>query len=226
MYGILIAIVGTGLILLIGELLWKKRKLKGEYARKFVHILTASFAAFWPLFVSRAGIVLISVLFIATIIAVKKLNLFKSLRSIRRATYGEVWYAIGIGVSAVLFQSNAIYAVAILHMALADGFAAIVGVSFSKRANRFKYNGSRKSIEGSLTFIAISFFLNALYWTWFSIHPVGGGSAILIVLYSLACAVALSGLEIASPKGSDNLIIPVAAGLFLWIPVIIVNTQI
>ena len=223
MYGMVIAIVGTGLILLLGELLWKKRKLKGEYARKFVHILTATFAAFWPLIMNRYQIVIISLLFIFVVIGVKKLKLFKSLRSIRRATYGEIWYAVGIGLTAVLFQSNAVYAIAILHMALADGFAAIVGVGLSTRNNRFKYNGSRKSIEGSLTFVAVSFLLNATYWAWFAQHPVAGGSAILIALYSLTTAVALSGLEIASPKGSDNVIIPVAAGIFLMIPTILAN---
>lgn len=222
MYGMIIAIVGTGLILLIGELLWKKRKLKGEYARKFVHILTASFAAFWPLFISRFYIVILSVLFVLTVVAVKKLKLFKSLRSIRRATYGEVWYGIGIGVAAVLFQSNAVYAIAILHMALADGFAAIVGVGLSQRANRFKYRGSRKSIEGSLTFVAVSFFLNATYWIWLAVHNTSfDTSAIAVASYCLVCAIVLSVIEIVSPKGSDNLFIPVTAGYLLLLPTVL-----
>jgi len=48
LYGILIAIAGTGLILLVGELLWKKNNLKGEYARKFAYILTVSAAPASP----------------------------------------------------------------------------------------------------------------------------------------------------------------------------------
>lgn len=157
MNGMLWAIAGTAIILVAGEYLWYKQILKGEYARKFVHITTATFAAFWPLIMSRYQIVLLSFLFMIVLVIVKKLNLFKSLRGIHRTTYGEIWYAVGIALSAVLFIENAVYAIAVLHMALADGFAAIVGVGMGKKAKKFTYNGSKKSIEGTLTFLAVSF---------------------------------------------------------------------
>ncbi len=221
MLGILLAAAGTGLILISGEILWRKKILKGEYARKFVHITSATFAAFWPLFMSRTAIAAMSLIFVAVLVAVKQLKLFKSLRSVRRATYGEMWYALGIGICALLFTSDAVYAVAILHMALADGFAAIVGVGLGKKANKFTYNGSKKSIEGTLTFVAISFFLNAGYWMYFSDHQLrlDGISPLVIPLYSLICAITLAVAEIASPKGSDNVIIPVLSGALLWMPV-------
>lgn len=220
MIGMLLAAVGTGLILVSGEILWRKKILKGEFARKFVHITSATFAAFWPLFMSRVSITLLSLLFVLVLVIVKKLKLFRSLRSVRRATYGEVWYALCIGICALLFKSDAIYAIAILHMALADGFAAIVGVGMGKKASKFMYNGSRKSIEGTLTFIAVSFFLNAAYWMYFTDQQVriDGISPLIIPLYSLMSAIISAGAEIVSPKGSDNVIIPVLAGFLLWVP--------
>lgn len=197
-----------------------KKILKGEFARKFVHITSATFAAFWPLFMTRTEIATLSLIFVVVLVVVKQLNLFKSLRSVQRATYGEIWYALCIGVCALLFSSNAIYAIAILHMALADGFAAIVGVGMGKKANKFIYHGSRKSIEGTLTFVVISFALNAAYWMHYTDQQVrlNGISPLIIPLYSLVCALILAGAEIASPKGSDNVIIPVLSGFLLWMP--------
>ena len=219
MYGTLIAIAGTGLILLAGELLWKKKILKGEYARKFVHILTASFAAFWPTFMSRNYIVLLSVLFMVVLVVAKKLQIFNSIRGVRRTSYGELLYALAIGLCAILFTVKGMYAIAVLHIALADGFAAIIGITMSHRASRFKFNGSTKSVEGSLTFLLISFFLNATYWVGgFSPHTFNSQLMFLIPLYSLLTAVFLTILEIISPKGSDNILVPVASGMALWLP--------
>ena len=47
---------------------WKKKILKGEYARKFVHITSATFVATWPLFLSQIEIAIISVMFIVALV--------------------------------------------------------------------------------------------------------------------------------------------------------------
>lgn len=218
MYGILIASAGTGILLVVGELLWQKKILKGEYARKFVHITTATFAAFWPLFMTRQQIAAMSLLFVVVLAVVKQLNIFKSIRSIQRTTYGELWYALGIGACAVLFKDNGIYAIAVLHMALADGFAAIVGVSMAHKAKKFKYRGALKTIEGSLTFLAISFFLNAFYWLFLTPNSFNVDMTAIVPVYSLISASILMIVEIISPRGSDNVIIPLFAGTLLWLP--------
>ena len=108
MVGMLLAGAGTAAILCIGEWLWQKKILKGEYARKFVHITAATFAVTWPLFISRPGIALLSVIFAAALVTVKKLKLFRSVHAVRRATYGEIWYAISIGLMALIFQDYVI----------------------------------------------------------------------------------------------------------------------
>jgi len=217
MIGMLIAASGTAFILLLGEYLWQKRTLKGEYARKFVHILAATYAASWPFFISRISITLLSVIFILSLVIIKKTGLFKSMHSIKRATYGEIWYAVGIGVLVLVFRDNLVYAVAVLHMALADGFAAIVGVSLNKNAKKFVFNGYTKSIAGSFTFLLISFLLNIFYWTVVA-HPTLVTLNLSPALYSLISAMALSLAEIVSPKGSDNIIVPALAGFLLWLP--------
>jgi dolichol kinase len=222
MIGMLIAAAGTALILLLGEYLWRKRILKGEFARKFIHIFAASFAASWPLFTSRPYIVLLSLIFVAALVIVKKLGLFKSLHSVKRVTYGEVWYALSIGAIALLFKDDVIYMVAVLHMALADGLAAVVGVSLKDSAKKFIFNGLTKSIAGTLTFIVISFSLNMIYWTIAS-HSSLTELYISPVTYSILSSLILAFTEIAAPKGSDNVVVPMFAGFLLWLPPILVG---
>lgn len=220
MLQMLFAIAGTAGVLILSEILCQKRILKGEFARKFVHIVTATFAAFWPLFLSFEQIALLSLIFVAVLIIVKQLKLFTSLKSVKRATYGEIWYALGIGVTALIFQNAQIFAVAILTMALADGFAAVVGVGMGKKARRFKINGHQKTWAGTATFLLISFTLNAIYW--FVLNPSALSAdvtnAVLPLILSGLAATILTCAELLSPKGSDNVIVPVLAGFLVWLP--------
>jgi phytol kinase len=223
MLPMLLACAGTGLILLSGEYLSKKRILKGEFARKFVHILTATFVAFWPLFLSHYEIAVLSLVFVGIVVAVQKFKILRSFKAVRRTTYGEIWYALGIGLVALLFQNDAIFSIAILQMALADGFAAVVGVGLGKKAIRYRYKNINKSIAGSLTFLAISFALNLFYW--FVLNGQANNTATvspaLPVLLSASSAIILTFTEIIAPKGSDNVIVPVLAATLLWLPSVV-----
>jgi phytol kinase len=222
MVGLFLAAAGTALILLVGEKLWQNKTLKGESARKFIHIAAATYAAFWPYFVTRRDIALLSLVFILALIIIKRLKIFKSMRSVRRTTYGEIWYALSIGLLALVFKDNVIYTVAVLHMALADGFAAVVGISLAKNAKNFRFQGSRKSCAGTATFILVSFILNLSYWLLASRVSLSGSLLnVSPILYSILSAIMLSITEIVSTKGSDNVVVPFAAGILLWLPLAI-----
>jgi dolichol kinase len=58
-------------------------------------------------------------------------------------------------VLAYFEPANIVFAAACLHVALADGFAAIVGVRFGK-ANTYKILSNSKSIAGTATFFVMS----------------------------------------------------------------------
>jgi phytol kinase len=223
MISILIALVGISCFLILGEILWKTKILKGEYARKFVHITSASFVATWPLFLSHIAIAFISLLFIAVLIFTKKLKLFRSFRSVRRATYGETWYALGIGVSALLFADGAVFSVAILTMALADGLAAVVGVSLKQKAGVFKVYGHKKSFAGTLTFVIVAAIINYIYFHKYGANIVPATLAVPLFygMISFANATILAVVELFSPKGSDNIIVPVMAGLLVLAPTLL-----
>lgn len=223
MLSLFIAFVGIASSLIIGELLWHAKILRGEYARKFIHITSATYIAFWPLFLSQIEIVLISLSFIVILVITKKLGLFKSLRSIKRVSYGEIWYALGIGVCALLFTDSAVFAVAVLTMALADGMAAVVGVSFKNKAGVFMVHGHKKSFAGTLTFIIVSFIINYIYFSkyGFDTLPAILAMPVFYAMISFANATILSVAEIFSPKGSDNIIVPVLAGMLVLAPTVL-----
>jgi dolichol kinase len=223
MLGFLLAAIGTGAILLIGEILWQDKLIKGENARKFIHIGVATYAAFWPFFVGRWWIVGLSGLFVLVVLACKRIKIFNSMNRVRRTTYGEICYGLSVGILALAFQDNYIYMIAMLHMALADGFAAVVGVHLAKEAKNFYFHGSKKSWAGTATFVAISFILNLGYWMLaYGVSPNGSVIGFSPIIYSFLSALILAMVEIAAPKGSDNVAVPFAAGLLLWLPPLIV----
>lgn len=219
MFSLIIAAVGSAFLVIICEALWRKKIIRGEIARKAIHILVACYAAFWPFFMQRYQIFVLSIFIIIALILVKRLKIFKIYKGVDRAGYGEIWYAISIGTLALVFKNDYIYMIAVLHIALADSFAAIVGKHLAKKAKNFNFQGSRKSLAGTATFILVSFILNLVYWMLVSrISLHGSLLGLSPIFYSLLSAILLGCIEIMAPKGSDNIVVPFAAGVLLWLP--------
>ena len=60
----ILATIVIAVILLMSEYLWRTLHIKGEFARKFVHIIAGSFIAFLPFWVSYGWIAVLAVGFI------------------------------------------------------------------------------------------------------------------------------------------------------------------
>jgi phytol kinase len=193
-----VAIVFT--VLIVSELWWRIRKPHDEFSRKFVHITVGSFAAFWPYFLSWNQILFLSASFIAVVLASQYFGIFKAIHAVERPTWGETCFAVAVGALAILTKVPAIYTVALLHMGLADGVAALVGTAYGK-TNSYKVLGHVKSVVGSLTFLAISLCLLLGYAT-VAPSPING-----LVIAGLA--IAATTLENFAVRGLDNLLVPV-----------------
>ena len=123
-------VLSLGLIfvlLVVNELAWRKGKLEAEEARKIIHVLVGAFIAFWPLYMSWRTIQILSIILFIGIFISYKYGVFGAIHKVKRKTAGELWYPIGIGLAATLTVQPWIFTVAILHLALADGFAAVFG---------------------------------------------------------------------------------------------------
>lgn len=220
----LLYFICTGLggiaLLLICELLIYICKLKGENARKLVHIVIAIYAASWAFYLDATVIALISVILVSVVIIVQKYPLLHSFKTVKRMTYGEVWYPLGIGLSAILFTNPYVYVIAVLHMGIADGLAAVVGVGMGKEAKRFKVYKQTKSVAGTLVFITTSFVLYTAYWLVVSSVATFSQSVGNTIAISLSSAIIVAFVELFSPKGSDNILVPIAAGMLAILPAI------
>jgi phytol kinase len=193
-------------ILFFAEYGWRKRWLIGEIGRKFVHITVGTFVAFWPFFMDWEDIRVLSLAFFVVVLLSMQLGLFRAINSVLRPTYGEIFFALSVGLLTVVTASKGIYAAAILQMALADGFAAIFGTYFG-RENKYHLFGRTKSIVGTLTFFVISISLLVGY----AIFSQAG----LSWQYVLITAVAATFVENIAALGFDNLFVPMAVGLLL-----------
>lgn len=184
-------------LLILNEWWWRKRT-HGEASRKFVHITVGSFVALWPLLLSWQQIIILSLLLVAAVAVSRQFNIFKAIHAVERPTWGELYFGASVGIIAVATRDPAIYAVALLHMSLADGLAAVVGDKYGKKTT-YKVFGAKKSQVGTTTFLAVSAAILVAYsiqqevnlGLWLAV--IVGGSALL---------------ENVAVRGLDNLLIP------------------
>lgn len=205
---LIIASVPVGVILLSSEWLWRARIAKGERARKFIHILAGMWMAFWPYYLPYSYILLLGVAALALLLYSRVTNLFHAIYAVRRHTYGELFFALGIIVCAYLARADWVFATSILLLALADGGAAVVGKMWG-RGNQYKVFGSSlltKSIAGTAAYCILAFGS-------ISIGVLLGGTQAqdvpLLALVALPFGLAI--VENASPYGVDNLLTPLFA---------------
>jgi len=193
-------------LLMVSEYGWRKGWFQGEFGRKFVHISVGSFVSFWPFFMSWNEIRLLSLAFLIVVVASDQLKVFKAIHSVQRPTFGEICFALVVGLLTFVTHSKGMYAAALLQMSLADGFAAIIGVKFG-RNNTYHVFSHAKSVIGTTTFIVVSFAILLGYAAW-SVHSLPMG-------YTVFGALAAAVFENIAPLGLDNLFVPLFIGLLL-----------
>jgi phytol kinase len=204
MVSVLISLSIVLLILIIGEYLWRTKRLKGEFARKFIHITIGTFVAFWPFYMSFSWIQLISLAFMVVVILSKYFNIFGSVHTVERKSWGEAMFALAIGLTAFLTSSKWIFLAAILHLSLADGLAAVIGKNYGKK-HEYKILGFTKSLIGSTTFWLISTLILIVVLQ--QALPIEFSSLPLILLVWLPIAATI--VENFGIYGLDNLFIPI-----------------
>lgn len=204
MLAILFALGFVGLILVVSEFLIKKKILHGEIARKFVHITAGTFMASWAFYFGTQQIQLLSIALLLGVILSRYLHIFTSVHGVQRKTLGEVFFALSVGLTATIAPNAWVYAAAILHMSLADGFAAVVGTAYGKKTE-YRIMGQHKTLIGTLTFYLIS--LTLTFWL---VFLSGGGVAYQswLILFWLPLLTTLA--ENLAPRGLDNIIVPTA----------------
>ncbi|HTH72348.1 MAG TPA: hypothetical protein VL737_03230 [Candidatus Pristimantibacillus sp.] len=200
------AVAVVFLILLFAEYLSRYKGVHSELTRKIVHVLVGMFVAFWPFFLSWRQIQLLSVMFLVVVLLSIKFSIFSSVHAISRKSMGEVLFAIIIGILAFISSNQWIFAAAMLHLSLADGLAAVIGLAYGEH-NSYRIMGRTKSLAGSLAF----FFTSISIMIWYVSFSGADPSAMKLLWLPIMATVG----EIVSGEGMDNLVVPLLVALVL-----------
>jgi dolichol kinase len=192
--------------LFIGVEAWSRRKNPPvELTRKTVHLGGGLIAATFPwLFQSQWTPAILAVPFVVLLLVVRHAGMLRSVQGVERSSIGEILYPIAIAATMILssgIDNPAIYLAAILTLAISDASAGLLGSIIGKR--KYRTIGGTKSLEGSLIFLGTSLLIMGsillLKEGWYP-----GATLTAVLLASIGATIA----EALSPKGFDNLVIP------------------
>ncbi|HSX32152.1 MAG TPA: hypothetical protein VLF43_02730 [Candidatus Saccharimonadales bacterium] len=201
-----LAVIVVFLILVLAEYLSRFKGVHSEITRKLVHILVGAFVAFWPFFLSWRSIQMLSLAFLVIVLISVKLDIFGSIHAVKRGAMGEVLFAVIIGLLAFIVDDKWIFAAAMLHLSLADGFAAIAGLAWGESSS-YRIMGRTKSLVGSLTF----FFTSLLIMITYAAFSGNQHSAVSIIWLPVMATIA----ENIAGEGTDNIAVPMLVALVL-----------
>lgn len=211
LWGGIISLIFLSLFV-VAEIL-RKKGAKPETTRKFVHFSSAFVTIFFPFILTSHWTVLaLAAGFALIMFLTKKLGILQSIHSVERKSDGVIYYPIAIYTCFFYFQilnQPMFYVISILILAISDALAALVGKSYG--ANEYLVElGTRKTIEGSVTFFLTSFLIVHLILL-LTTHTGREESVLIALLISLIVTV----FEGVSLKGADNLFIPLSTMFIL-----------
>lgn len=215
--GIIATLIFVFLVIAVAEFLRKKFDLSSDFTRKVVHIGVGNWIFLWPFTFRYWYTVFIppAIFIVLNYVSYKK-EVFKAMeRKEKAGGLGTVYYAFSLTVLSAAFWYVGqawIAALGIMLMAWADGLADVIGRRYG--SHRYSMFGSIKSIEGSTGFFIIGILSSTatiLFFAafWNLVLP----QSILLI------SVLISGfgtfIEALSPKGTDNLTVPILSCLIL-----------
>ncbi|MEX0881371.1 MAG: hypothetical protein WDZ34_00585 [Candidatus Saccharimonadales bacterium] len=210
MLAIIACLSGVLALLILSELLGRKKILRGDPQRQFVHVTVGSFIASWPWLVSFDTIAWLGVVLLAVVLLNRRKKLADFYSEVDRKSYGDIFYALAIIFGGLIADEKIFFALAMLIMALGDGLANVVGQRYGKKW-KYQFLGHTKTVLGSMTMWLVSM----------SVLGVGLLFAQEMVDYSayttllLAVPPLLILIENTAIWGLDNLAVPIAVLLAL-----------
>jgi len=201
-----------GVLILIAETLNRFSDQQGEVTRKIVHIGSGQVVllAWWLKIPAWIGV---GAAIVAGGVAILSyfLPILPSLESVGRRSLGTFFYAISMGLLIGYFfsrQQPEYAALGILIMAWGDGLAALIGQNFGQHP--YQLWGIRKTWEGSLTMLVVSFVVTVLMLG--IIQPI----SLSLMAIALIVAIWATFLETFSKFGIDNLTVPLGSAILAF----------
>ena len=209
--GLIFSYVLVFMVIGISTFLQKKGYLNDEGARKFIHIGVSNWWILAMVFFDNVWLASIApVTFIILNYASYKMNIIKAMERSGKGNLGTVYFPISLLILVLItfgINQPIIGAFGILILGYGDGLAALIGKAYGKRVLRHG-----KTYEGSLTMLMSAFIVSAVLLM--LISPQHMYLSILIAGFATL-------VELFTPKGLDNLSVPISTSLFTYLLFII-----
>ncbi len=212
-----VVLCGLTALVFIAEAIKKFFHIDPKKTREFVHASVAVIIFFAPLlFRQKLYPALLASTFIVVNFISIRLGMFKGM-NIDKKNLGTVYYPISFLILVLLFWDNypLIVSTAMLVMGLADPAAAIVGTNI-KRTHEVSAFGERKTFEGSAAMFVVATVATAIGFLFFGEPSVTSSFSTLLNI-SVSIGIMVAAIELVSPKATDNLTVPLSAGILLSI---------
>jgi dolichol kinase len=199
------------LVFVIGEICYRYLGAKAEYTRKWSHMASGFLSLLFPFyFQSALWVGIICGLFMMVLLLSKRFGLLPSINAVDRHTHGSALFPVAVFMAFCAYklrQNELIYFyLPILTLAICDVCAALVGKAFPIK--KIQVFGEKKSLGGFLAFIVSSVLLNYTLFLFDFRLPL-----VTVVAVSVVAAV----VELICPKGFDNIGIPLAVIVALYL---------
>ena len=205
-------LLAAGFLSLIGAAeLWRVLGSPSpEATRKLTHLGAGVGCIALPFLVHSPWVVLVLAAGMTTLFALgARFGFLPALHRVDRRTRGSEYYPVAVFLLFLMARDRpAIYVSAVLVLAVADAFAAIIGMRYGRL--RYEVEDGAKSVEGSVTFLLIAFL--AIHLPLLLMTDLDRAHA---VLSALLIAALVTMFEAISLSGADNLFVPIAVAIGL-----------
>lgn len=227
LFDLFLAALGAASIYAAVDGMARLGRVSGEYGRKAIHITVGIFAATFPIFLTRTEIFVFHGMFFVGLVVLSMVSdvvrtrpearrfkagrllaeMFERYEDVSRWTIGQFLYPLSLMLVVLFYDDLLIYSFSVLMLALADGFAAVIGKPFGKKL--YYVPGGFKSYIGSATFFLIALTLMSL----FLIIETEAGNIALVPAFAYAAFLTIVEGSIAG--GFDNLAVPLMTAVLL-----------
>ncbi|TFF94069.1 hypothetical protein EU546_05385 [Candidatus Thorarchaeota archaeon] len=230
-----IALIYVVIVLTTGDVFRRKLNLGPDFTRKVIHLFAG--AAIWttPYYTHAWVATLVALTFVVFLWLASDERFERFFSAMARpedlehhSVRGPFWYAVSITILTGFFTftgNESLYflgAAGIHIMMLGDGMSAPIGMRFGANHTRV-IGGSNRSLHGCLALFAFGFLGAMIAFWFFGILNYGvflsGGQILLVemTVMGLVGAVSATLIELVSPKGKDNITVPLITTVIMYL---------
>ncbi len=208
---LLIGFCYVAALIALSEILRRVFHVPVDITRKIVHIGVGLAAIAMKIIFREWYIAIIGpIAFILVNYVSYRANLFHGIETSERGQLGTIYFPLSFVIlTPLLWSQPAILAASMMPLTWGDAAAAILGARFG--VHKFMIFNQTSSIEG-----AIAMFFFSLVGTYSALVLFGASTSVSLIL-AIATAFIATVIEALSPRGIDNLTVPLVSALVLLI---------